>query len=254
VASGAAPLHDVVVTDIVPGRPDPALVVAASRAHAQEVMVASLLHDLNGLLNSVHLTLELLERALAQRAQGGSDAATDARTRRYLDTLKQEAARVTAWSRAAGAAIAPPGAGEARDLVAVVAEAQRLFHHHAAVANVRVESVTAGVEDVRVDDVAATRALLATLLCAAIAMASSDGLVRIELGADETRARLLVTVAPAVVTADAARALADPQHAPRSTLEADLWSVRAQAESLRGAASLRTDAKGVVLEVALPRG
>ena len=231
---------------------DPALVVAASRARTQEILVAGLLHDLNGPLNNVRLTLELLARVLARQPAGDADTAAAARVRRYLDTLTQESARMTAWTHVASAALAPAPAASAPDaLAALLAEAQRLFRHHAALSEVRLDVASDTAAEMRVVDAAATRALLATLLCAAIALATAGGTVRVDALARDAHARVRAAIAPA--SDDAARALAHSQDAPRSPLELDLASVRVQARSLHGDSSLRVGEGAATLEVALPR-
>jgi signal transduction histidine kinase len=232
---------------------DPALIVAASRARTQAILVAGLLHDLNGPLNNLRLTLELVTRVLAQHPDGDADAVASARLRRYLDTLAQESTRITEWSRAAGAALGPGNATGPEALAVLLEEAQRLFRHHAALSEVRLESAAVSDGDVQVENAVATRALLATLLCAAIALAPAGAVVRIECAARHPHALVRVAIAPAHVPADATGALAQAEDAPRSPLAVDLASLRAQAASLNGEASLRTDARGAVIEVALPR-
>ena len=251
------------------GAADSALIVAASRARTQEVIVAGLLHDLNGPLNTLRLTLELLERVLASRVSGDADA-SNPRVRRYLDTLREESARMTVWSRSASAAVASGTATERQGLRALLDEALRLLRHHAVLSEVRLEAgaateraaagdVAADIEvadvaaDIEVADVAATRALLATLVYAAIAVAPAGAVVQARIAAHGAQARVRVAVTPAAVPADAERAFARPQEAPDSALAVDLVSLRAQTEALQGHAFLHADAQGATLEIALPR-
>jgi len=233
--------------------PDAALVIAASRARTQQIVFAGRLHDLNGPLNNLRLTLELLERALAQRRAGAASDA-DSRVRRYLDTLAQESGRVAAWSRDAAATIGDPSPqAEAGALAALIEEAGGLFRHPAALAEVRIEAGAPLADDVRIADVAAVRALLATFLCAAIAMAPAGAVVSLDGAAGDADATLRITIHPARVPADAARAFERPPQAPESPLEVDLLAGRLRAEALRGEATLGIDAGRATIDIALPR-
>ena len=231
---------------------DAALVVAASRARTQQHVLAGLIHDLNGPLNNLGLTLDLLERVLSPRMAGPGD--DGARLRRYLDTLRQEVARLAAWSHGAAELVhagrePPPPAAPS----ATLEEARRLLRHHATLAEVRLEIGHVDDADARVDDPAAVRAALIAFVCAAVALAEPGGSITLESFARVADVCLRIVIAPARASAEALRAFAAGMVTPESPVEGDLLAGRITVQSLRGTASLERAAGRAVIELTLPR-
>lgn len=228
-------------------------VVAASHASTQQHVLAGLLHDLNGPLNNLGLTLALLERALepllAERA--GTDA--NVRVRRYLSTLTQEAARLTTWSRAAATTVHPPGMTEPALLREVLDDVHRSLRHHATLAETRLVVDASRAADVGVSDGAAARAALRSFVVGGVGVAHSAGTVSMAGDVRGETAVVRMVVEPVRDLALIARAFASVAVSPASPVEAHFLAGRLQAEALHGSASMRAESARVDIEMVLPR-
>jgi signal transduction histidine kinase len=125
-----------------------AMLIAASRWEASRHVLSGRLHDLNGPLNNLTLTLALLSAALPPMAAQPTDDVALQRCRRYADTLALEARRLAEGARAISAAIVPaePSAGVA-PVSTLLRDAQHTLRHHASMHEVRVSVDTKPAAD-----------------------------------------------------------------------------------------------------------
>jgi signal transduction histidine kinase len=231
--------------------PDLQLVVAASRAHTQDLVMAGLLHDLNGPLNNLGLTLTLLERALAS-ATDPATGALASRLRRYLDTLAHESARLGAWSRTAAAAVhAAEPADAPAPLASLVEAARASLRHHATLSEVRLDVVHGAHDDVSVHGAPVVRAAMLAFLAAAIALAGPGGFVQVTLARSGADALVRIVLPGARVPAEVVRALDDTALVSASSVACDIVAGRALVDSVHGRASVRDDASASTIEIAL---
>ena len=231
--------------------PEMTLAVAASRARTQDIVMAGLLHDLNGPLNNLGLTLNLLERALAA-SLAPSTGALATRLRRYLDTLAHESARLGAWSHAAAAALHPADPADATaPLASLVDGARASLRHHATLSEVRLEVVHEGQDEIIVHGAPVVRAALLAFLTAAIALAGPGGFVEVTAARSAGNARVSIVLPGARMTDDVARAVDDMALVSASSVAGDMVAGRALVESLHGTVSVRHDASALRIDVTL---
>jgi len=236
-----------------PARPaDAALVIAASKAETRQHVLAGLLHDLNGPLNNLGLTLALLERALAPWLVEHAGDDLGVRLRRYMASLAVDASRLGSWSRGASAAVHPSISAEPAAIAKLLDDAQRLLRHHATLAEVRLAVDAARGGDTSVDNGGAVSGALMSLIVAAISLARSGGAVSVANDAGAAQAIVRIGVEPARHTSVVTRAFAASTVTPTSATEMHLLAGRLQIESVRGTASMRIDGERVTLDVALP--
>jgi signal transduction histidine kinase len=231
---------------------DAELVIAASKADARQHVLTGLLHDLNGPLNNLGLTLALLERALAPWLVAHAADETTERVRRYMASLAADASRLGSWSRATSATVHPSTAAEPATLAQLLEEVHRLLRHHATLAEVRLAVDAARGGDARVEDARAASAALLSLVVAAVSLARTGGAVTVASDADASKAIVRIAVQPARRTSAVAKALASTPGTPSSTTEMHLLAGRLQVESLRGTATTSIDDERVAIDVTLP--
>lgn len=231
--------------------PEMALVVAASRARTQDLVMAGLLHDLNGPLNNLGLTLNLLERALAASLDPSAGALAT-RLRRYLDTLAHESARLGAWSHAAADVMHPADPADATaPLASVIDSVRASLRHHATLSEVRLEVVHQAHDDVCVHGAPVVRAAMLAFLTAAIALAGPGGFVEVTLAGSGGNARIAIVLPGAHIAEDVMRAVQNMALVSASSIAGDIVAGRALVESLHGTASVGHDTSAARIDVTL---
>ena len=222
---------------------DAALAVDASRASVQEHVFLGLLHDLNGPLNNLVLTLALLERTLG--AELGAEPG--ARARRYVAALGQEVARLAAWSREAAAALIPSAEGGPATTGALLHDAWRLLRHHATRCEVGLVVETG--RDATLAEGAGARAALLAFVAAAIDLAPPGATVTLTGDERAHRAIVRIAVAPAKARGEST---VPPTPVRAASAAGHLDAGRALVAALHGSTSMRTDGARTLLEITLP--
>jgi signal transduction histidine kinase len=231
-----------------------AALVAASRSQAQDHVIAGLLHDVNGPLNNVSLTLSLLESAMGRLAHVDGLDELAARCRRYVDVLRTESARLVQWTREAGSAVHPGmPAGDPASLAELLGELQRMLRHHATLCGVSIE---VGVIDPMLQvagDGGRVRLALLDFLMAAIGFSAAGGRIAVSCDAGDDSLRLCIDMPDATLPADAQRWLCHMLATP----PADAWPLvagRLLIEEQGGSSALSSPVgKGLRVDIRLPR-
>ena len=113
----------------------------ASRCAVQQHVLGGLLHDLNGPLNNIALTLALLSATVAREVAASPGDAGVQRLVRHAGTLETELRRLTACSHAMSSVLHAEGAGpEPVVLHDMALEVQRQLRHHAAMHEITLDA------------------------------------------------------------------------------------------------------------------
>jgi len=245
----------------------------AARARRQEALAAGFLHDLNGPLNNVNLTLALLDTTLGRaRVAAPGDSLLD-RCQRHVALLQAESLRLQQWSRTVGSVLITPEASEPRaDLLVLLGEVHRMVRHQAALHEVMLSVAAPEGVMVAIDpwhlrllllDVLAPLLELAapgtTIAATADASRMQDGvaLARLRLDGEPAIAGDATAVLEAAVAFDPERDadLPSPRSADGRALAevvADLVAARVRAEALGARITLAERDGRVRIAVDLP--
>jgi signal transduction histidine kinase len=230
---------------------DAELIVAASQAEARQHVLSGLLHDLNGPLNNLGLTLALLERTLTPWLATQAAGELGERVRRYIASLTADTSRLGSWSRAASTAVHPSLNAELTTVAELRERIHRLLRHHATIAEVRLALDPAQGGDTSLADGGGVTGGLLSLVVAAIALVDVGGSVTLTGDGPGAATTVRIVIDPARTSSALTRAFAPTPVSPSSHLERHLLAGRLQIESVGGQVSKRVDGARVVLDVAL---
>lgn len=184
----------------------PRALLDAARARRQEALTAGFLHDLNGPLNNVNLTLALLDATLGRaRAAAPGDGLLD-RCQRHVALLQAESLRLQQWSRVVGnVLLAPEGAEPRADLLVLLGEVHRMVRHQAALHELMLS--VAAPEGVMVAiDPWHLRLLLLDVLAPLVELGAPGTIIELEVTAPASRVQ--EGIAPARLCLDGEPAIA----------------------------------------------
>jgi signal transduction histidine kinase len=226
--------------------------IAASRADTSQQVLAGLLHDLNGPLNNLSLTLALLSGTLSRVTAQQPDDATLARCRRYVDTLTAETQRFSDSARALGAAIVPPEASTGSiALSSLLQHAQRALRHHASLREVHLSIASAAADLAVAGDPDLLKLALVDLLVTAIDATAPGG--EIAVTPDDAGGTLRVRIVARAARIALDRALDEMLSMPRSQ-SVCFVAARRILELHGGSATLRADSgDAIVIDARMPR-
>jgi len=231
------------------------MLIRLSRAEVQQHVIGGLLHDLNGPLNNLSLTLALVATAVARGAAAAPADASMTRLARHVATLEAEVRRLADCSQAMGRTLQDESAGDAPELVdlsALVVQVRRRLRHHAALHDIlleEVESADAGVA-VRAERDALHFAICALLL-GACAACEPDARVALRVARRGEQAIITMTARPAAVPEDVRHAL-DATVVPPPSMALHVAAGRLVVRAQGGLVSLSFGETDVVIEVGLP--
>ena len=230
---------------------DTRTLLQASRCAVQQHVLGGLLHDLNGPLNNIALTLALVSATVARQAAAAPDDGLVARLTRHVTTLEAELRRLASSSHAMAGVLHGTGAEpEPVVLRELAGEAVRQLRHHAALHDVALEQAVAGDDVAVVADRDMLRFALLALMLAACALCAPGARIVLEARRRGGDAVAVLTACPAAL-ADAGRAAFDaPLVSPRAEwlhLVAGRVAVAAQGGRITLASSAHDE---VVIELA----
>jgi len=231
------------------------MLLRASRCEVQQHVLAGLLHDLNGPLNTIALTLALVSSGVARSAAAAPADAALARLARHVATLEAEMQRLADSSQAMSRTLQEAlqeSVAEPLVLAPLVVEARRRLRHHAALRDIVVDEVVAADDGVVVHAGRdALQLALSALLLGACAACERDA--RVALRTDRRGDQAIVTIAarPASLPGDVRAALeAMVVPPPRAALHLAAGRLAARAQG--GLVSFAFGEDEIVIDVALP--
>lgn len=230
-----------------------AALIAASRADACQHVLAGLLHDLNGPLNNLSLTLALLSGTLARLMARQPDDAALERCRRYVDTLAAESRRAYDCARSMSAAVTPAqeSAGVA-PASTLLHDAHHALRHHASLHELRVTIAESDAGLCTAGNLDLLRLALIDLMLAAIDATAPGGEITLTPQPAAGALRVRIAAHAARAPADALRTIDDILAAPP-----EQWlgyvAARRILETHGGGATLRhEDRDTLVIDARMP--
>lgn len=230
-----------------------AALIAASRAEANQHVLAGLLHELNGPLNNLNLTLALLTAALARIvAQQPGDSALE-RCRRHVDTLNAEIRRLSECSRAMSGALGPPDESSGVAPVApLLHEVQRVLRHHAMLHELSISMAEPPADLCMAGDIGLLRLALLDLVLTALGITAPGGEIMVTSDDDRGALHLRIVARRASASADAFHATDNILAVP-SAEWLGFVAARRILELHGGGAALRAEARDTLaIEARLP--
>lgn len=228
--------------------------VEASRCRAQQHVLGGLVHDLNGPLNNLTLTLALMEGVIARHPPDAPAEAAFARLRRYLATLQGESARLAANAQGMGAMLHAESCPPVHvPLGPVLDEVRARLRHHAALREVDLEVAPVDGETTAHLDPGALRLALIDLTLAAIACATGRARITLQASAAAATVTVGIEVSPAVLPPAAVAAFDALVVAPASEW-LELVAGRLIVMQQGGRATLGTREQSVTIVAELSRG
>jgi signal transduction histidine kinase len=229
-----------------------AALIAASRANASRHVLAGLLHDLNGPLNNLNLTLALLSGTLPRIAtQQPADAALE-RCCRHADTMADQTRRFSEGARAMSAAVAPAEHAAGVALVsALLHDAQNALRHHASLREVRTSIAPAAPGLAVSGDLDLLRLALVDLLLTAIDETTAGGDITVTADDADGGLCLRIRARAAPVNGGGPDAGGDMLASP-SAQWLGYVAARRILELHGGSATLHADADALVIEARMP--
>ena len=229
-----------------------AMLVRTSRREVQQHVLGGLLHDLNGPLNSIALTLALVSAGIARQFAATPDPAIT-RLARHVATLEAEVGRLAESSRAmsrmlqedAGRSVAEPV-----PLDALVVEVRRRLRHHAALHDIVLDDAV--IEDQGAVVHAERESLqiaLSALLVGACNACRPDAHVGLRTSRRDADVVVTITARPAVLPADVQAAI-DATVVPPPPGALNLAAGRLVAQKNGGQVTIACGADHVVIDIA----
>jgi signal transduction histidine kinase len=232
-----------------------AMVVRASRGDVQQHVLGGLLHDLNGPLNNIALTLALVSAGIARQFAAAPDPAI-ARLARQVATLEAEVARLADSSQAMGRVLQEETGGVAAEPVpldALVVEVRRRLRHHAALHDIVLDDAV--MEDkgavVRAERESLQLALSALLL-GACGACRADARISIRTARRDADVVVTITARPAALPADV-QASIDAMVVPPPPAALNLAAGRLVAQNNGGLVTIASGADHLVIDIAFRR-
>lgn len=245
-AEAAAPATD----DAVAG-----MLLRASRCEVQQHVLGGMLHDLNGPLNTVALTLALVSAGVTRSLAAAPQDAALTRLARHVATLGTEVRRLADSSQAMSRTLhesladAPP---EPVELAVLVADVRRRLRHHAALRDIVVEELVATDDGVVVHAVRdGVQLALSGLLLGAFAACQPDARVTLHTARRGDRAIVTIGARPAALP-DGVRVALDAMVIPPPEAALHLAAGRLAMRAQGGVVSFGFGADEIVIDVALP--
>jgi K+-sensing histidine kinase KdpD len=226
---------------------------ALGRAQAHRHVLAGILHDLNGRLNNLHLTVTLLDTALARHAEPAPVEPLLERCRRYSGTLANETKRLAEAVRPLAALVAPesPG-GEGIDIARLLDEIRAALRHATLLGEI---GLSATVQDTTLrarGDAALLRVALLDIVTGLMACTPPGGDIALVARAEGDDVVVRFAARGARIPAAALGAFDRlTLTAPPGALE--LMAARAIVAAQGGRATVETYAEGAVVEARLRR-
>ncbi len=174
----------------------------ASEAQASRHVLGGLVHAAKNPLNNFSLTLALLEAGVARMDASPPTSATRERWLRYLEIMRNEAARLTACIDAVDALAAPrPSSSEAIDACAMLRDVVHVLHHEATLREVRLEIDVPGAPVLVTGDPRLVRLALISFTIGLLGATPPDGRVawRVASDGDASAASLSITATPSTL-------------------------------------------------------
>jgi signal transduction histidine kinase len=231
-----------------------AMLVRASRSDVQQHVLGGLLHDLNGPLNNIALTLALVSAGVARQLAAAPDPAIT-RLARHVSTLESEMSRLAELSQSMARMLQDDPAGRAVEPVpldALVVEVRRRLRHHAALQDILLEDVVAEDQGALVH--AARDALqlgLSALLLGACNACRPDARIGIRTSRRGADAVVTITARPAALPADVQAAL-DAMVVPPPPEALNLAAGRLVARQQGGVVTIACGADHLVIDITFP--
>jgi signal transduction histidine kinase len=231
------------------------VLLRASRCEVQRQVIGGLLHDLNGPLNNIALTLALVTTGIARSVAAAPDDPAMTRLARHVATLEAEVRRLAECSQAMGRSLQDDFAGASAEpivLEPLVAEIRRRLRHHAALHEIVFEDIDAEDSDIAVR--AARDALqlaLSALLLGACAACTPESRVGFRIARRGAQATLTVSARAAVLSPEVRDAL-DTMVMPPPAGALHLAAGRRAVQAQGGLVSFAHGANDVVIDIAFP--
>jgi signal transduction histidine kinase len=241
------------VSTAAPLAGDAETLLQASRCAVQQHVLGGLLHDLNGPMNNIALTLALVAATVARQAAATPDDPLVARLVRHVATLEAEMLRLGSRSQAMASVLHAEGSGpEPIALRDVAGEVRRQLRHHAALHEIALDEAAPG-DDATVDaDRERLRFALLALVLAACALCAPGARVVLDVRRRGHEALVRIAAQPATLP-DAGRAAFDSPLVSPPSEWLHLVAGRVAATAEGGHVAIVSDARDeVVLEVAFP--
>jgi signal transduction histidine kinase len=227
--------------------------LAVGRALAQQHVLAGIVHDLNGRLNNLILTVTLLDTTLARHAAPAPVEPLLERCRRYGSTLASEAKRLTEALRPLAAMVVPEvSGGDGTDVARLLDEIRAALRHAAVLGEI---GLAASVRDTTLrahGDVALLRVALLDIATGLMACTPPGGDIAIGAHAEGDDVVVRFTASGARIPAAALRAF-DRVPATAAPGALELMAARAIVAAQGGQVELETHAEGAVVETRFAR-
>lgn len=193
------------------------MLVQASRCGVQQHVLGGLLHDLNGPLNTIALTLALVSSLVGRQLAADPDDALALRVARHVAMLEAEARRLGASSQSMSSVLhAEEGDAQTFALGELIEEARRQLRHHATLHDIALEHVGDGGGALVHTAREPLRFALLALLLSACAMCDRGGRVVVSGFCRGDDAVVDIAARPAVLPAAARAAFDAPLVSPAS--------------------------------------
>jgi len=231
------------------------MLMRASRCEVLQHVLGGMLHDLNGPLNNIALTLALVSAGVARSAAAAPADAALARLARHAATLDAEVRRLAECSQAMSRTLQDALAGADREpveLAALVADVRRRLRHHAALRDIVVEEPVAADDGVVVHvERDALQLALSGLLLGACAACEADARVALRTARQGDQATVAIAARPATLP-DHVRAALDAMVVPPPSAALHLAAGRLAVRAQGGRVSFGFGVREIVIDIALP--